>query len=387
MTNQTPYERYLLLAHKWVEGTISEEELKEYTDWLRDVDPEAIVSIPPDQATNKAAHRKQIFQGIQSKIDQEKHLQSRRIVVKLLQRAAVVAGIALLVIFLFPNRKSQVATTTPEQAEISPTDIQPGTNGAVLTLANGKVIILDTASNGTLHDHVLKNTEALVFEPVNNSQQVQFNTLSTPRARQQHLILPDGSKVWLNAESSIRFPNAFIGETREIDITGEVYFEITHDKKKPFIVKSKEASITVLGTHFNVMSYPNETFLETTLLEGAVRYNFKQHQVLLKPGQQARTSKREKTELVPDPDLELVMAWKNGFQSFRKTDINAILRQITRWYDVDVVAEQDIPSDITFSGDIPREVTLTQLLKALESKQLHFSLDAPHKKVHLQYTP
>lgn len=209
----------------------------------------------------------------------------------------------------------------------------------------------------------------------------QYNTLVTPAARQQLLVLPDGTHAWLNAESSIRFPSSFTKKQRAVVITGEVYFEVTKDTEKPFVVNVNTASIEVLGTHFNVMAYANENALETTLLEGAVRFSDGNKQVLLRPGQQNRLFGNHEMKLVNNADIELVMAWKNGLQAFKKADISTIMRQVKRWYDVDVMYENALPDDITFSGEIPRDVPLSDLLRALETEHVHFRLDAGRRMI------
>lgn len=381
------YQKYLLLAQKWVDGTINEEELREYTDWLNQIDPDTVVNIPANIASDKDAHKEKIYKELQRRIKRESPRQKKPVYRRTLQWAAVLTGISILSYFTYYFATDKKESSPQATIQPAPTDIEPGTNGAVLTLANGKVIVLDTASNGTLDNNVLKSIEAIVFEAPPKDEPVQYNTLITPRARQQQLVLPDGSRIWLNAESSIRFPTAFTGNTREIEISGEVYFEINPNKAKPFVVNVEKSSIIVLGTHFNVMAYPNEAFLETTLLEGAVSFNNNSNKIVLKPGEQSRLSQNKQIQLVTNPDIDMVMAWKNGFQSFKKTDIAAILRQIKRWYDVEVEYEGNIPPEITFTGEIPREVTLSQLLNALESKQVHFILDAAHKKLRVQFTP
>jgi ferric-dicitrate binding protein FerR (iron transport regulator) len=386
MDENQQYQKYLLLAQKWVDGTISEEELREYTDWLKQIDADAHIEIPAEIAATKEAHREKIFRELQRRIKSEetKHRPPYR---RLLQWAAMFTGIILLGYFTYYLINDTKEQTARKITPAIPADVQPGTNGAVLALANGKVIVLDTAANGTLDNNVMKSRAAIVFEKVPGDEPVQYNTLTTPRARQQQLILPDGSHVWLNAESSIRFPTAFTGKTREIAISGEAYFEISPDKTKPFVVNVRQSSVVVLGTHFNVMAYPDEAFLETTLLEGAVSFRNDNEQMTLRPGQQSRLSQTKQLQLVTNPDIEVIMAWKNGFQSFKKADIGAILRQIKRWYDVEVEYEGDIPPELTFTGEIPREVTLSQLLKALESKRLHFIMDAPDRKLHVQFNP
>lgn len=379
-------QKYLDLAEKWTNGTISAEEMREYADWLQHFD-HAVLEIPGSIASSKEAHKQKILKQLRLRIQQQdkRSFFMRPRFIKI--AAAACIGFTALFLsqqyWLPENDVNKIS-----EKVITATDIQPGINGAVLTLANGKIIVLDTAANGNLDKTVMKSPQVLVFENpgMNPGNEIQYNTLVTPRAHQQQLLLPDGSRVWLNAESSIRFPSAFPASARNIEITGEAYFEIAPDKNRPFTVGVAGASIEVLGTHFNVMAYQNEAALETTLLEGSV--NFRDGAGAsrqLRPGQQSRLLKTQQVQVVNNTDIELIMAWKNGFQSFKAADISSMLRQIQRWYNVDVELLSEIPDTITFTGDIPREVTLSQLLNALQSKQLEFTLDAPNRKIQVRY--
>jgi ferric-dicitrate binding protein FerR (iron transport regulator) len=286
MRENQQYQRYLQLAQKWVDGTISEAELKEYTDWLKRIDADAHIEIPAEIATSKAAHREKIFRALQHRIKGEGLQRHKPVYRSMLRWAAMFTGVILVGYMAYYLRDSTKEQPAQKAVTAIQDDVQPGTHGAILALGNGKVIVLDTAANGTLDNNVMKSREAVVFDRAPEGGPVQYNTLTTPRARQQQLVLPDGSRIWLNAESSIRFPAAFTGETREVEISGEVYFEINPDKTKPFIVKVQQSSVVVLGTHFNVMAYSDEAFLETTLLEGAVSFRSNNEQMILKPGQQ-----------------------------------------------------------------------------------------------------
>ncbi|MET0299139.1 MAG: FecR domain-containing protein [Flavitalea sp.] len=391
MTPKLPDQRYLDLAKKWVDGNITDTELQEYIQWLKDLDPDATLEIH----TDKASQKQLLFDKIRERLAAEgaelpgsPEPKQAMLIPRMLKVAAVVTGIFLTgyLTFITVGTQKQPTPSAATAKKLPPaTDVQPGSNGAVLTLANGKVIVLDTASNGALDNNVMKQTGTIVFADEKNDGIVQYNTLTTPRARQQQLVLPDGSKIWLNAESSIKFPTRFAGNTRQVEISGEVYFEVAPDKAKPFVVNIGNSSVNVLGTHFNIMAYSSEAFLETTLLEGKVEFRNNDQQVELKPGQQSKLSAKGQIRLSNNVDIDLVMAWKNGFQAFSSTDLKTILRQAGRWYDVDVEYDGEIPPGITFTGEVPREVTLLQLLKALESKQLQFELDAPNKKLLVHY--
>jgi transmembrane sensor len=186
--------------------------------------------------------------------------------------------------------------------------------------------------------------------------------------------LSDGTDVWLNAASSITFPTAFTGKERKVTVTGEVYFEVAKNKAKPFKVIANEAEIQVFGTHFNVNAYADEPATQTTLLEGSVKITRGSSTAMLEPGQQATLNKSGQMSIVEDADIEMVMAWKNGFTSFKSADIQSIMRQVSRWYNVDVYYEGNIP-ERKFTGDISRNANLSQLLRLLEVSKIHFTIE------------
>ena len=261
-------------------------------------------------------------------------------------------------------------------------DVLPGVNKAVLTLAGGKTIVLDSAATGLLaqqgssqiqnQNGELKYTSAASSDTANNlNSEIIYNTLTTNRGQQFPLTLSDGTKVWLNASSSIRYPVAFNSGERTVEITGEAYFEVIHDSKHPFHVKVNGMDVEDLGTHFNINAYPNEKNIATTLLEGSVSINNKQ---VLKPGQQAQYENAGNIRIVNDADAEGAIAWKNGQFHFAKVDITSIMRQIERWYDLQIIYEGEKTTD-KFTGDIPRTATLTELLSILQMARVHFKLE------------
>jgi transmembrane sensor len=228
-----------------------------------------------------------------------------------------------------------------------------------------------------------------------NDHSSSFNTISTPRGRQFQLVLPDGSKVWLNAASSLRYPTVFAGNERRVEVTGEAYFEIEKNPNKPFRVTilpssggaggGRKAEVEVLGTHFNINAYDDEDVIRTTLLEGKVRVVNRQsaigsqQSVTLKPGAQARIaisaqSHQSSPILVQTVDTEQVMAWKNGFFQFNRTPLSEVLKQLARWYDVEIVYEQGVP-DIRLGGEMKRDLTLAQVLKGLGKIGVNFRIE------------
>ena len=303
-------------------------------------------------------------------------------------RAAAAAVIFLLLgtgMYLWLNRSPKASLAQTETTPIH-NDAAPGGNKATLTLGNGAVIVLDSAANGTLAQQgnariqKLDNGQlaynALHEKPI----EVLYNTLATPRGGQYQLVLPDGSKVWLNAASSISYPTAFTGHERRVEIKGEAYFEIAKNTAMPFIVKVNDMQVHVLGTHFNINAYSDEDAVRTTLLEGAVKVTKDAASALLNPGQQAILAYKSPTQfqVLANADTEAVVAWKNGYFSFNQADLATVMRQIARWYDLDVVYSGKLP-DRRFGGEIQRNTNAAQVLKMLEESKVHFRIEG--KKV------
>ncbi len=279
-------------------------------------------------------------------------------------------------------------TNTKENASIPTTmaknDIQPGGNKAVLKLSDGKKITLDEASNGQLASDggskVIKSADGKIsYQPgSSNNRSLVYNTMSTPRGGQYQLILPDGSRVWLNAESSITYPTVFTEKERSVFVTGEAYFEVVDNKTKPFIVSFNDIKVQVLGTSFNVNAYTNESSSKTTLIEGAVKIVANNKELLLKPGQQA--IKGEKLNLNSSPNIQQVLAWKNGVFNFVGLDFATCMRQLERWYDVEIVYDKHIP-EAQFWGKIDKNLTLMEVIEGLSGVSATFRLEG--KKLHV----
>jgi len=257
-------------------------------------------------------------------------------------------------------------------------EIKPGSNKAVLTLANGHTIALDQAAADSIATQGSSRISKLaggqlVYTPgagiAGNSP--EYNTLSTPRGGQYKLVLPDGSGVWLNAMSSIKYPAAFTGQSREVTIIGEVYFDIAKNEQQPFHVKiDNKAQINVLGTRFNISAYPDEPLIRTTLVQGKVSVNT----VVLQPGQQAVLSSKpgkQPVTLLKEVDTDLALAWMNGYFQFSQSDIHTVMQQIARWYDVEISYEGNLP-DRKFSGEISRSSNLSEVLKGLSVSGINY---------------
>ncbi|GAA3958536.1 FecR family protein [Mucilaginibacter dorajii] len=299
-------------------------------------------------------------------------------ITKLLSVAASVIlclAIAIPAYLHYTHPKQQVAVV---QKNIQ---IIPGGNKAILTLANGKQVVLNGAANGNIASQanisVKKLADGLVAYndgPNANDQQsvTTYNTMSTPRGGQYHVILADGTNVWLNAASSIKFPVAFNGNERRVQITGEAYFEVAHDKTKPFRVESNGQTVEVLGTHFNVNAYADENEVKTTLLEGSVKVTAGDKSYLLKPGEQSQL--KNGVVNITDGDTDEATAWKNGIFHFNDASIESVMRQLSRWYNVDVKYEGKI-KERTFSGEISMNVNASQILDAMSFKKIHYSIE------------
>lgn len=285
-------------------------------------------------------------------------------------------------VLLWLNRpRTETPEALPEEARFK-NDVEPGGDKAVLTLADGSRILLDEAQNGVLARQggatVTKTAEGQVIydesgQPGDRPTPPESNTISTPRGGQYRVVLPDGSKVWLNSASSLRFPAAFTGPARQVELDGEAYFEVARKENKPFRVLAGGVKIAVLGTRFNIMSYANEGSVKTTLLEGSVEVSKGAASALLKPGQQASVNNRIQ---IRQADPEEVLAWKNGEFYFNAADLKSIMRLLERWYDVE--ADMDSMPDRRFNGVISRDVNLSQVLKMLElTSPVRFKIEAP----------
>ena len=326
--------------------------------------------------------------------------------------AVLIALLGTGVYWLFYHApQKQLALTQGQRFQ---NDVAPGKNAALLILAGGQKIVLDSSAKGAIsrqgNTTIINTNGQLVYNELLKKQgEILYNTLTTGRGNQYQLVLPDGSRVWLNAASSITYPASFTGGERKVSITGEAYFEIAKDEARPFIVQKKELSIQVLGTHFNINTYDDEDAVKTTLLEGSVKVVNGNNSSVLRPGQQAvivkgrelvkdagngqeqakgkdagpgRTNDAisskargaEPIKVVDDPDIEEVMAWKNGVFRFNDATIESIMRQMARWYDVSVIYDTKITQH--FIADVPRDVPVSELLKLLElTDQVHFKIE------------
>ena len=305
-----------------------------------------------------------------------------------LAAASIILALALGSYFLYtdqPTSQNQVV-----KAE-DPADIKaPESNRAMITLSDGRRVYLDSAGNGTLASqsgtNVIKTADGQIIydgmSPNLSKADLIYNTLTNPRGSKViDMQLSDGSRIWLNAGSSVTYPVAFAGNERKVEISGEAYFEVAHDKSKPFKVTKGDLEVAVLGTHFNVNAYDDEANIKVTLLEGKVQVastNSKYpNSKFLLPGQQAILSQVEgnkSTIQLIKPDLEHVMAWKNGLFILNATDMQSLMKQVARWYDVDIMYISKVPPR-KFGGTISRSVNLSTLLQALNEQGVDVKLE------------
>lgn len=259
--------------------------------------------------------------------------------------------------------------------------IKPGTDKATLTLSNGQIIAVDQVSEGQIASQsnitVTKNSKGqIVYTQTGNAKAAAelTNKMTTPRGGQHKVVLSDGTQVWLNAETQLKYPVYFNGKERVVELTGEAYFEVQHDAGRPFKVISPGQEIEVLGTHFDVKAYADETTIRTTLLTGSVRITAKDNKVLLKPGQQA-TLGTNKNFMVDEVDANDAIAWKNGYFLFKNEDIQSCMKTIARWYDVDVVYQGDVMKR-RLGGTVSRYENLADLLSTIElTKSVKFKIE------------
>ncbi|HWW38225.1 FecR family protein [Pedobacter sp.] len=367
------------LIQKYLNGSISEPERKELqeeydrqssqpTEWLAEhIDESNLV-----KERIRLNIKKEIFTG-QTLNSRVKHLYR-------LLSAAAVLSIAIGTGWFMISRSTKTELTAAVHKE-RPNLIKPGTDKALLILADGKQIVLDNAKPGNIINssgtQIIKTKEGQLVYSAGEQKATGgsvMNTLSTPRGGQYKILLPDGTLVWLNALSSLKFPAVFAGNERRVELAGEAYFEVAKDKKHPFKVKTALQEVEVLGTHFNVMAYENESLIRTTLLEGSVRIHSKGQESLLHPGQESVLEKSKGNIVVKNVSIEEAIAWKNGFFMFVHEDIHSILNKISRWYDVDIVYQSQ-QLDNRYSGTISKFDEVTEVLKTMEmTGTVHFKI-------------
>jgi len=375
----------VIIIHRYLQGEpLSEEEQLSLDEWLaaseanrevfREVqDPEVFagfLSVVSDhQATGDAYAAFMAARTVGDKV-------------RVLRRWGWAAAIFALLatgsyLFTSSNNKRTIISQVPPKTD----NILPGTNKAILTLSDGSSITLDSAASGAIAQQgnasiVKLANDEIRYEQKGLSQgEIMMNTMSTPRGGQYKLVLPDGTKVWLNAASSISYPAVFIGDERRIEVSGEVYLEVAQNENKPFIAGLKGGlTVQVLGTSFNINAYADDGEIKTTLVEGRVKVSGG-NSVMLKPGQQAiQLSNTGALTLIPEANLEKVLAWKNGMFDFTDLDFKLAMKDIERWYNIEVKYEGSIPV-FKLKGKMDKGVQLSDLKRFIEGFGLQVRLE------------
>ena len=360
------------LVEKITAGVATDAEIMRFNQWYQSFQEEG-GTWPESELADKKKIEAALLQSIDFQIN-SRTLPHKTPLYDLRRMAAAVIVLLIVSGGIYWFAKGLQNSPSPPALVIN-NDVAPGMEKAVLTLGDGSRIILDEANTGLLahegYTAVSKTDDGLVTylatgekEALQDQLPVVFNTISTPRGGKYKVILPDQTEVWLNAMSSIRFPTRFTGETREVEVTGEVYFDVTRDLDQPFWVRTENQTIKVLGTQFNVKAYADEESIRTTLVEGSVVVEMEAAILTIQPGQQV-INHRLSEAVVKEADTEQVTAWKEGLFQFWNTDLEEIMRQLSRWYDVEVTY-LNAKKNVSFTGFISRDVTIANVLHMLE---------------------
>lgn len=374
------------LIQKYLKEELSEEELQQLQDWQQQsegnrrifnklTDDEYLIQAITDHYkidTDEVA-----LQKINARIDtdqqpnnKDRYTGARTIWLRLTVAAAILVVLATSAVYIF--RQKQQNAEVAQSTQVIP-DIAPGGYSATLNLADGRSIVLDSANTGQLPNQggtqLLNKNGQLVYTPITGggNGKVIWNTLSTSKGQTYPLLLSDGSRITLNSESSIRFPVSFTGDLREVEVTGEVFFQVAHDAQKPFIVTAKGMDVQVLGTSFNVNAYDDGDIVRATLVEGSVLIKKGIQKKIIKPGQQAQVLANDIK--ISEVDVDKIIAWKQGFFRFKEDKLSEAMKNIARWYNVDVVFEGNA-AEVKFSGDIHRSSNLSDVIKLLAAMDI-----------------
>jgi len=368
------------LLHKYLFGMPSFEEKVKVEKWYEDINENGDIAGSDELSQIK----EEIYQRTWNKLNPvAKVIPFYKKPFFRVAAAAVVAVCITSSYFLFLNKSKPSTTIAKVPIHILRDDVAaPAVNKAILTLSNGKTIVLDSVANGSLVQQgnaiVSKlNNGKIAYKADNNGiTKIQYNTLTVPKgSKPVQLVLADGSEVWLDVASSITYPIAFAGNERKVQITGEAYFEVAHNAAMPFIVQKGDVEIKVLGTHFNVNAYDDERSLKVTLLEGAVKVERHGNESLnIQPGQQAEINRQGKMELNKEVDIDEVMAWKNNWFNFNSLTVPDIMQQIERWYNVSVTYQGN-PGNKHFSGIVSRNNNVSEVLKIMEQAGIKFKIE------------
>jgi ferric-dicitrate binding protein FerR (iron transport regulator) len=384
--------RLKYLLEQYAADASTPEQTRELFEWINKLKDDTLLKERVKEAWGGHEHSEQLpdvdWNAIYAKIINTHEAGQWRIWPRMAAAVAVIVLLSAGGYFIFNRHVAQPVVSAGKQ---QPGDkVVPGGDKAVLTLANGDQIILDSAGNGTLTQQ--GNTKIIKLDDGRLSYsslkgkpgEILYNTISTPRGGQYQIVLADGSKVWLNAASSLRFPTSFAGGKRNVELSGEGYFEVVHNAEKPFTVSVNGAEVAVLGTHFNINAYTDEGAVKTTLLEGSVKVSKGSTGKMISPGEQA-TIENSADPLAPPIlvqaiDTNAVVSWKNGHFIFSGNNIQSVMRQLSRWYDVEVSYEGKV-TDEEFVGVINRSryERIEDILEMLErTRTMSFTISGRH---------
>lgn len=365
--------RIQLLLNKYFSGTCTEEEMQELDAWYDRLGAGNHSPLPEDVLARQDQYVDEKFALLSRIIDKQPagfHWRG-------FLRVAAVLLLAGAGLYMF-TRYTHHPSAPSQKIAVVRSAGTPGHEGAVLTLANGQQVMLDSMKGFAVlqgRTRITNTSGQLSYHTTNTkTSEIAYNALTTPRGRQYTLVLPDGTKAMLNAASSIRYPTAFAGSLREVEITGEVYFEVAHNDSAPFIVTANEVKVSVLGTHFDVNAYGDDGLIKTTLLQGAVKVANGSRTVLIAPGEQAAVSESLNNITVKKVDPEKSIAWTQGFLSLEDKDIKEFMANLSRWYDMDIVYEGKPPST-SLGGLIDRKTNLWDVLSTLETYGIHTRIE------------
>lgn len=393
MNNYQPYFDLGKLIAKYLRNELTEQEKDELEQWLQaDEHNQELFKKLTDQTiidseleTLEANDKDKAWENIVKKTGFKK---TNRTKTTLKLWPSYAAAVIILIALGVTLTRYRHTSGEQKMAVKTQKDLLPGSNKAILTLADGSKIVLDDTKRGKIANQqniVITKDESgeLVYQVAEATQhedqplfeKVVMNMLATPRGGQYEIILPDGTKVWLNSASSLKYPTAFAGNERRVELTGEAYFEVSKDPSKPFYVKTTTQTVSVLGTHFNINSYADEAATKTTLLEGSVKVisNISGASVKLKPGEQA-VNTINTIDVKENADIDEAVAWKNGKFLFRNTDLHTIMRQLSRWYDVDVEYQGNVVQK-HYRGRISRNVPVSEIFQILKTSGINFTID------------
>jgi hypothetical protein len=394
-------ERLRILLEQYFNDTIGSDDCRELLNYLNDNPGEVFNAVDESVLNLDAApafdniQAQKVFAGIKADTRFTQPQEDEAVVVPIVAKvssiklyAAFIKIAAAVLVFgtvgFYFVQKHKKAAGQNEVVAVQPAKILPGSNKAILTLASGKSIVLDSAENGALastgKSQVNKVGDGkLVYDALPGAAHagvnaVLYNTLTIPPGGQYQVVLPDGTQVWLNSSSALSYPTEFAGNERRVKLTGEAYFEVAKNKDKPFYVEMNNTQIRVLGTHFDVSAYSDDSAITTTLLEGLVQVSKNDKQALLKPGQQAVVDNGADNIAISKVNTNTAVAWKNGYFVFEDEDIATIMKKVSRWYNADVEYKASFDGQ-RFGGTFARSKSIAELLKNLEQiGKVHFKI-------------